>query len=135
MVTETIAEVFGVAGAPPALQKVPVEKRAFGDFQCNAAMSLSKQVGGSKPRDVAVKLVEAFEVKFKGLFETPTIGGPGFINLKLTREYVNHQVRAVSSAVLWASPGTYNLDCIHAFVCCSFASCGLSCWIRSASAW
>ena len=58
-------------------------------------MALTKKVAGSKPRDIATKLVDAFAVKFSGLFETPTIGGPGFINLKLTREYVNHQLKTI----------------------------------------
>ena len=41
------------------------------------------QIEGSNPRAIATTLVEAMGPKFNGLFETPTIGGPGFINLKL----------------------------------------------------
>lgn len=58
----------------------PATKAAFGDYQCNAAMSLAKRVG-KKPRDVAVELVEAAELS--ELCVEPEIAGPGFLNIRV----------------------------------------------------
>lgn len=61
----------------------PNKNPKLGDFQCNAAMGLSKRVGKS-PRDVAAALLA--QVKLDDLCEPlgPTaVAGPGFINLTL----------------------------------------------------
>jgi arginyl-tRNA synthetase len=65
-------------GTNPAIR--PAAKPEHGDFQCNAAMALGKQLG-RPPREVAAELIEA--VNLSGLAETPNIAGPGFINLRL----------------------------------------------------
>ena len=66
----------------------PATKAEFGDYQCNAAMSLSKSAG-LNPRDCATKIVEALESKLDGVMEVPLeIAGPGFINLKFKDEYL-----------------------------------------------
>lgn len=67
----------------------PATKSTFGDFQCNAAFSIAKPLN-SKPRDVAFKLVDSLEIS--DIFETPTIAGPGFINLKLRQDFVMRQL-------------------------------------------
>jgi arginyl-tRNA synthetase len=77
-----------------ALQKVPLDKAAFGDYQCNAAMGLAKRTG-SNPREVAAKLVAGLTAHTSGLFVEPEVAGPGFINLKFTREFVNRELKAV----------------------------------------
>jgi arginyl-tRNA synthetase len=61
----------------------PSKNPKFGEFQCNAAMSLSKVVG-QPPRDVALALVRSVDVA--GLCEPlseASVAGPGFINLTL----------------------------------------------------
>jgi arginyl-tRNA synthetase len=63
----------------------------FGDFQANAAMSLGKALG-SKPRDVAEKIVAALDVA--GVCSKVEIAGPGFINLHLTPEFIDEHVSA-----------------------------------------
>lgn len=53
----------------------------FGDFQCNAAMSLAKSLG-MQPREVAARIVQ--HVKLDDLAEAlsaASIAGPGFINI------------------------------------------------------
>jgi len=77
-----------------ALQKVGLEKAAFGDYQCNAAMGLAKKTG-SNPREVATKLVAGLVEQTAGLFVQPEVAGPGFINLKFTREFVNKELKSV----------------------------------------
>jgi len=63
--------------------KVGIERTrdpAHGDFACNLAMALAKQVG-MKPRDLAAKLVAAFPSS--PLVAKLEIAGPGFINVFL----------------------------------------------------
>ncbi len=65
----------------------------FGDFQCNAAMSLGKKLGKS-PRIIAQTIIENLDIA--DICETPEIAGPGFINLKLKPAYLEAQVRAIA---------------------------------------
>lgn len=66
----------------------------FGDYQCNAAMSLSKKLK-ARPRDVATKILEQLQVL--DICTTPTIAGPGFINLTLSDEFVNTKLQYMLS--------------------------------------
>ncbi len=59
------------------------------DYQCNVAMSLAKKVGRN-PREVAQLIVDHLDSA--DALETPEIAGPGFINLRLTREWLETQV-------------------------------------------
>jgi arginyl-tRNA synthetase len=81
-----IAKAFG-----PGFEDVdPVVKASanpeFGDYQANAAMALGKRVG-KNPREVAQAIAAA--VDLSGIAEdAPTVAGPGFINVRLSRRYV-----------------------------------------------
>ncbi|MGI5506030.1 arginine--tRNA ligase [Lentzea sp. CA-135723] len=55
------------------------------DYQCNVAMSLAKKVGRN-PREVATLIVEHLDAA--DAIEPPEIAGPGFINLKLKRSWL-----------------------------------------------
>lgn len=59
-----------------------------GDYSCNAAMVLSKQLG-KNPRELAQKLVEQInkESSFNDNFERVEVAGPGFINFYLKQEF------------------------------------------------
>jgi arginyl-tRNA synthetase len=61
----------------------------FGDFQCNIALPLAKQLG-QQPRAIAMEIVN--KVNLTGICELPTIAGPGFINLKLLPDYLGEQL-------------------------------------------
>ncbi|MDQ2098901.1 MAG: arginine--tRNA ligase [Tychonema bourrellyi B0820] len=65
----------------------------FGDFQCNAAMSLGKKLKKS-PRAIAQTIIENLDIA--DICETPEIAGPGFINLKLKPAYLEAEVRAIA---------------------------------------
>lgn len=66
----------------------PATKPEFGDYQCNAAMSLAKSAG-LNPRECAQKIVDALTPKLEGIMELPfEIAGPGFINLKFRDDYL-----------------------------------------------
>jgi arginyl-tRNA synthetase len=63
----------------------PTQDPRHGDYQANCAMSLAKALG-RKPRDIAQEIVDRLE--WQGLTERPEIAGPGFINLRLTPEWL-----------------------------------------------
>ncbi|MEB3312477.1 MAG: arginine--tRNA ligase [Snowella sp.] len=73
---------------------VPASNPKFGDFQCNVALPLAKTLG-QPPRAIAEKIVQA--VDLTGICEPVEIAGPGFINLKLTQDYLSSQLKAIQS--------------------------------------
>lgn len=79
------AKPFGLMDA----MVTPATKPEFGDYQCNAAMSLSKSAG-LNPRDCASKIVDGLKSipSFDSIMEEPEIAGPGFINLRFKDEYL-----------------------------------------------
>ncbi|KAA8494154.1 Arginine--tRNA ligase [Porphyridium purpureum] len=89
-VVDAIRAAFG-SEIDPNPMVTPATKEEFGDFQCNAAMGLAKSLK-KKPRDVATAIVEKLDIA--DLCVTPPeIAGPGFINLKLTDEYVKAKMK------------------------------------------
>jgi arginyl-tRNA synthetase len=65
---------------------------AFGDFQSNLALTLSKQLK-LQPRAIAEQIVTNLVVD--GVCEPPTVAGPGFINIKLKREFLESQLNNI----------------------------------------
>jgi arginyl-tRNA synthetase len=61
----------------------------FADFQANAALALAKRLG-EQPRTVAQRIVEALDLV--GVAEVPEISGPGFVNVRLTAEWIAAEV-------------------------------------------
>ncbi|NQE36917.1 arginine--tRNA ligase [Microcoleus asticus] len=80
------------AGADPML--AAASNPNFGDFQCNAAMSLGKKLG-KPPRAIASTIIENLDIS--DICETPEIAGPGFINLKLKPAYLEAQISAIAA--------------------------------------
>jgi len=80
-----IAKISGADAREVDPQVRPAGDPKFGDYQCNAAMQLARQLC-SKPRDVAQQIVEA--AGLDDLAETPEIAGPGFINIRLKNEFL-----------------------------------------------
>ncbi len=66
----------------------------FGDFQSNVALTLSKQLK-RQPRQIAELIVDNLVVD--GVCETPTIAGPGFINIRLKREFLESQINQLKN--------------------------------------
>ncbi|BDI34209.1 arginine--tRNA ligase [Capsulimonas corticalis] len=86
---EAVARAHGVEGADVLV--LPASNPQFGDLQVNVALQLAKAVGKS-PRAIAEGIVA--ELKLDEMCETPTIAGPGFINLKLKASYLDALVNA-----------------------------------------
>ncbi|MCL4114531.1 UNVERIFIED_CONTAM: hypothetical protein GTU68_057380 [Idotea baltica] len=61
----------------------------FGDYQANCAMPLGKKMGQA-PRDIAAQLVE--HVNLTGMFKTPEVAGPGFINLTIDDAWLESSI-------------------------------------------
>ena len=90
------------AGADPliAISKNP----KFGEFQCNAAMSLAKLVG-KPPREVAAAIVSRLDLG--DLAEPVTdksIAGPGFINITLRSESLGGLLAKLAAPSLGIDP-------------------------------
>jgi arginyl-tRNA synthetase len=75
--------------APPAPYVRPCPDPRHGDFQTNAAMVQAKLTQGN-PREIAEQLRDAIDLD--GIAGKAEIAGPGFLNLRLTPDYLNRQV-------------------------------------------
>ncbi|MFO0914564.1 MAG: arginine--tRNA ligase [Pirellulales bacterium] len=91
------AEALGdwLDGAPELLEMIrPAQDAKFGDYQANLAMPLGKKLQRS-PREVATELVG--RLKIDDLCEPAEIAGPGFINLRLSPNWLLQQVRQLAA--------------------------------------
>jgi arginyl-tRNA synthetase len=72
----------------------PSNNPDHGDYQANFAMALAKSLG-QKPPEVARAIVA--KLPPSDVLETPTVAGPGFINLKLKDTWLAAQVRGIAT--------------------------------------
>ena len=72
-----------------AIQVSPAADPRFGDYQSNLALQLGK-AAGQKPRVVAEAIVGQLELE--PLAEPAEIAGPGFINFRVKREFIEQRV-------------------------------------------
>jgi arginyl-tRNA synthetase len=85
----------------------PATDPRFGDYQANGVMALAKQIK-TNPRKLAEEVVAQLDLS--DICEPPEIAGPGFINLRLKREYVAKELlqlpmRAIQTVVVdFSSP-------------------------------
>jgi arginyl-tRNA synthetase len=91
---ESLKTVFGSEISLPSPLIVPATNPKFGDFQCNIALPLAK-ILNEKPRAIAEKIVAAVDVG--EICEPLEIAGPGFINLKLTKDFLISQVKVIQN--------------------------------------
>lgn len=91
---QALAAAFGndYAEVDPIL--VTASNPKFGDYQSNIALSLTKQLG-QPPRAIAEKIVAHLDVN--DTCETPSIAGPGFINLTLKPAYLEAQLSSMQT--------------------------------------
>jgi len=73
----------------------PAQDERFGDFQANCGMPLAKQLQAN-PRSVAQQIVD--NLQCDDLCEPPEIAGPGFINLRLKRSWIETALNAACAA-------------------------------------
>ena len=80
-----LSSAFGEAAAGTSLHVQPATDTAFGDFQCNDAMALAKKLR-RPPRAFAEAIVAALPADAAPA--SATIAGPGFINLKVSSDWL-----------------------------------------------
>ncbi len=102
MLTQELSAIVGNAfqqcGLPAELGMVTVSDRPdLADFQCNGAMKGAKQAG-KNPREVAQMIVDALSAEDKGeKFSELSIAGPGFINLRLTTDFLAQKLTVLAA--------------------------------------
>lgn len=77
------------AGVDPALRR-----SAHADYQADVAMSLARALK-QKPREIAQKLVD--RVELEGIAEKVEIAGPGFVNVTLSRAFLERSLAEVAA--------------------------------------
>ena len=97
--------VAGISGSPIVLQ--PAKDVKHGDFQINGVMGAAKKVG-QNPRELAQKI--AAELNGKGVFAGAEVAGPGFINLRLSPEFLAQQLSGSLNIEKTATPNTVVID-------------------------
>ncbi len=92
-----LAQVSGQpqAGFDPQIRASSDAK--FGDYQCNAAMSLAKALA-RKPRELAEAIVSAVAPRLANVAEPLEIAGPGFINIRLTSSFLARYLEQIPAA-------------------------------------
>jgi len=87
-----MAEATGRSGCA-AIVRATSDPR-FGDYQANGIMALAKQIK-TNPRKLAETVVEQLDIS--DLCEAPEVAGPGFINLRLTHEYIEAELLRIAN--------------------------------------
>ncbi len=87
--TAAIGQAFGAENVIDPLIKTADPKLA--DYQSNVAMPLAKRVG-KKPREVADALIK--HVQLEDICDAPAVAGPGFINLRIKKDFLRQQLLA-----------------------------------------
>ncbi len=89
--SQAIKELYSI-DADPVL--VPTGSAQFGDYQCNAAMGIAKQLK-SKPRDIAEAIKN--KVNLSGIVDKLEIAGPGFINIYLSSAWLGQKLTHIAA--------------------------------------
>lgn len=88
----------------------PAQNPEFGDYQCNAAMSLAKS-RGLKPRELAERIIEA--VESGDFIQTMEVAGPGFINITIDPAALGEMLQEMSGPDLGVgTPGAGHVICV-----------------------
>lgn len=96
VITQAITDSLLELGLPPV--DFVVEHPAdieHGDYACNVALVLSKQVGQS-PRQIAEALISVLTDQIEYV-ENVTIAGPGFINFHFSRDFFAAEVLRINA--------------------------------------
>src|SRR5229473_6058453 len=92
VLAQRVSAALGAAFGPGYASADPVIRpSSFADFQSNAALPLAKQLG-RPPRDIAADIIGHLDLA--GVAEPPEVSGPGFINFRLTAEWIAGQAAA-----------------------------------------
>ncbi|HEY9720860.1 MAG TPA: arginine--tRNA ligase [Oscillatoriaceae cyanobacterium] len=90
-VRQAVEKAFAESAEP---QVSRTQDTQFGDYQTSVAMRLGKTLKRN-PREVAQQLTET--IAWQGLTEAPEIAGPGFINFRLSNDYLGKMVARIAA--------------------------------------
>lgn len=101
VIRQAISDVLETLGLPEADFAVEHPKDiSHGDYACNVAMVLAKEVGQA-PRAIAEQLLTSLEEQIEYV-ERIEIAGPGFLNFHLSRDFFSAELaRAVGQGEDW----------------------------------
>ncbi|XXQ68925.1 arginine--tRNA ligase [Neisseriaceae bacterium B1] len=102
---ETAFAAVELLGSPIVLQ--PAKDVKHGDFQINGVMGAAKKVG-QNPRELAQKVAD--ELHGKGAFASAQVAGPGFINLRLSPQFLAAQLSGSLKVEKTDTPQTVVID-------------------------
>jgi arginyl-tRNA synthetase len=103
-VDASLASVFATLGLPTALARAQSSTRPdFGDFQCNAALALAREVG-RPPRAIAEDI--AGLLRQEAMFAVVDVAGPGFVNLTVAGSFLAASARAMAAHAGLGIPDT-----------------------------
>lgn len=104
---QALIAAFGqdLAGTDPML--VPASNPKFGDYQSNAALSLTKKLG-KPPRAIAEQIIQNLDIA--DICQPPQIAGPGFINLTIQPAYLEGQLSQIQTNSRLGVPTAKNLQ-------------------------
>lgn len=91
---EALIAAFGTDMAGIDAMLVPASNPKFGDYQSNAALSLTKKLG-KPPRAIAEAILGYLDVT--DICDRPSIAGPGFINFSLKPTYLEGQLHSIQN--------------------------------------
>ena len=88
-INEKLETIFNKLNLDTRFAIVKVSDRPdLSDFQCNGALALAKQLK-QNPRDIAASI--AAELQSDIAIDSVSVDGPGFINIKLSNEFIAHK--------------------------------------------
>ena len=93
MVAAAVRAALDVEITPAEALVRPSNPERGGDYQCNAAMSLAKRLGRPS-REIGDAIAAAIDPA--GVIEAPTVGGPGFVNLRLRTDWLGAQLTGLA---------------------------------------
>ena len=103
-----IQAAFATAGiADSSIILQPAKNAEFGDFQINGVMGAAKKLK-QNPRELAQKVAD--ELSGKGAFASAEVAGAGFVNLRLSPEFLAEQLSDSLKTTPPAQPQTVVID-------------------------
>ncbi|HEV2070318.1 MAG TPA: arginine--tRNA ligase [Acidimicrobiales bacterium] len=91
-VDQALYDAFGPTASPPDILVQPTRDPRHGDFSCPAPMALARTLR-RRPDELALRLATVLDVT--GICEPPEVAPPGFVNLRLRRDWLEAQIGAL----------------------------------------
>ena len=103
-----------------SIEKLNVQKTKnpnHGDYSCNIAMILAKQLG-EPPAKIAKKIISELEKVYPENFSSIQIAGPGFINFKIQNNLLFSESNASPIALIVFFTHVLNFFVIDSVITC-----------------